>query len=246
MTPIGGYPGGKAGAGVYQTIINLIPPHELYVEPFVGGGAILLKKRPAPSIVIDADADVVQRWRKLAGRGPLAAVTVIHGDALRVLPELAIDKPGTFIYADPPYVRSVRRQPFRPIYRHELTDAQHRDLLSLLVAMVDARVMVSGYRSKLYDRALAHWRRIDFKAMTRGGPAIESLWINYPPPRELHDYAHLGSNFRERERIKRKTARWSRRLAEMPELERACVRRALELASPPPASVAASLQKKRA
>lgn len=92
--------------------------------------------------------------------------------------------------------------------------------------------MISGYRCALYDRALAHWRRIDFQAMTRGGPAIESLWLNYAPPRALHDYSHLGKNFRERERIKRKRDRWRRRLAAMPELERAAIRDALELASP--------------
>jgi DNA adenine methylase len=34
------YPGGKGGAGVYQTIINGMPRHEVYVEPFLGGGAV--------------------------------------------------------------------------------------------------------------------------------------------------------------------------------------------------------------
>lgn len=32
------YKGGKAGAGVYQQIINQIPPHDVYIEPFLGGG----------------------------------------------------------------------------------------------------------------------------------------------------------------------------------------------------------------
>jgi hypothetical protein len=41
------YPGGKNGAGVYKTIVNQIPPHEIYIEPFAGGGAVLLRKRPA-------------------------------------------------------------------------------------------------------------------------------------------------------------------------------------------------------
>jgi DNA adenine methylase len=41
------YPGGKNGAGVYQKIINLMPPHEVYIEPFLGGGAIMRLKRPA-------------------------------------------------------------------------------------------------------------------------------------------------------------------------------------------------------
>jgi hypothetical protein len=55
--------------------------------------------------------------------------------------------------------------------------------------------------------------------MTRGGPAEEWLFMNYPEPRALHDYRFLGANFRERERIKRKTERWRSRIASLPELE---------------------------
>ena len=32
------YPGGKNGAGVYQKIINLMPPHDRYFEPLGGRG----------------------------------------------------------------------------------------------------------------------------------------------------------------------------------------------------------------
>jgi hypothetical protein len=220
------YPGGKAGAGVYQTIINLMPPHELYVEPFVGGGAILLNKRPAPaSIVIDDDADVAARWQRCAGQGLFAGVIAIHGDARAVMAELELDRPGTLIYADPPYVPSTLKGPQR--YRKKFTEAQHRELLAYLTSLRHAAVMVSGYRCELYDKALAHWRRTDFKAMTRGGPAIESLWMNYAPPRELHDLSHVGLDFRQRERIKRKRARWLRRLKAMPDLERAIILSAL-------------------
>jgi site-specific DNA-adenine methylase len=60
------YPGGKNGAGVYQQLINLMPPHHTYIEPFLGSGAILRLKRPAQaSIGIDADADGVDRYREL-------------------------------------------------------------------------------------------------------------------------------------------------------------------------------------
>jgi DNA adenine methylase len=56
------YPGGKNGAGVYQTIINLIPPHPVYIEPFLGGGAILRLKHPAAlNIGIDLDAAAIAR-----------------------------------------------------------------------------------------------------------------------------------------------------------------------------------------
>ena len=64
--------------------------------------------------------------------------------------------------------------------------------------------------------------------MTRGGLAEECLWSNFPEPTELHDYRYLGEGFRERERIKRKTTRWTARLARMPLLERRCLLAALE------------------
>ena len=48
----------------------------------------------------------------------------------------------------------------------------------------------------------------------------ESLWMNYPPPQELHDYRFLGDDYRERERIKRKKARWITRLLSMSNIER--------------------------
>ena len=35
------YPGGKSGSGVYQQLINLMPPHKIYIEAFLGGGAIM-------------------------------------------------------------------------------------------------------------------------------------------------------------------------------------------------------------
>jgi D12 class N6 adenine-specific DNA methyltransferase len=54
------YPGGKNGAGVYQTIINQIPPHRVYIEAFAGSGAVLRHKRPAQiSYAIDRDPAVV-------------------------------------------------------------------------------------------------------------------------------------------------------------------------------------------
>ncbi|MGJ8626091.1 MAG: hypothetical protein ACSHXB_03935 [Sulfitobacter sp.] len=39
------YPGGKNGGGAYQRIINHMPPHRFYIEPFLGSGAVLRNKR---------------------------------------------------------------------------------------------------------------------------------------------------------------------------------------------------------
>jgi hypothetical protein len=76
------YPGGKNGAGVFQTIICLMPPHELYIEPFLGGGAIMRLKRPAAeNIGLDRHAGVIagfNEWRSRIVR-PDDATRLLHG-----------------------------------------------------------------------------------------------------------------------------------------------------------------------
>jgi DNA adenine methylase len=63
-----GYPGGKSGPGVYHRLINLMPAHAVYCEPFLGAGAIMRRKLPAPyNIGVDLDAAVIERWRSLIG-----------------------------------------------------------------------------------------------------------------------------------------------------------------------------------
>lgn len=240
------YPGGKSAPGVYQTIINLIPPHQVYIEPFLGAGAVLRMKTPAATnIGVDIDLAVIATFRQShppnttlyeifspstppPGQPPTArALTLIHGDALAYLASY----PWTgseFVYCDPPYLMEVRSSK-RKIYRHEFSSPeQHGQLLSLLKT-IQAAVMISGYPSTLYEQMLPDWSTITFCAVTRAGyVATERLWMNYPPPTLLHDYRYLGKNFRERERIKRRQHRWKRRLAMMPPLEKAALLLAIQ------------------
>lgn len=214
------YPGGKGGAGVHQKIINLIPEHETYIEPFLGAGNIVRKKKPArETFVLDLNGEQLDRMRPYLPAGSVA----INGDAARWL--AAREWTGReFVYCDPPYVHATRTC---MLYQHEMTDDQHVHLLSLLLT-VPAAVMVSGYRSELYADMLAGWRTIDFQAMTRGGMKTETLWLNYEPPAVPADLAFLGANYRERERIKRKKARWAAKLAKLPAAERAAIMEILQ------------------
>lgn len=53
------YPGGKGNC--YQQIINQIPPHEVYIEPFLGGGYVMKAKRPAAiNIGVELDRAVLR------------------------------------------------------------------------------------------------------------------------------------------------------------------------------------------
>ena len=216
------YPGSKGGAGVYQTIINNIPPHRTYIETHLGGGNILERKRPAArSIGIDIDQAVICKWQTLA----IPGLELHNGDSVEWLKARDFDG-SEFVYSDPPYVMDQRRG--GKIYRHEYDDADHIRLLDALAALPCA-VMVSGYRSQLYEHsAISKWRTIDFPAMTRGGLAVETIWMNYAAPAALHDLQYLGATFRDRERIKRKKQRWRKRLENLDPLEQSAIMECLQ------------------
>ena len=59
------YPGGKAGSGVYQTLINQIPPHDVYVSATAGHDAVLRYKVPAArNVAIDLDPEPLEWWSR--------------------------------------------------------------------------------------------------------------------------------------------------------------------------------------
>ena len=70
------YPGGKAAPGVYQTIINQIPPHHTYIEPFLGDGAVLRRIRPAArTIGVESDDQVLAtHWSEMLPGGNAESV----------------------------------------------------------------------------------------------------------------------------------------------------------------------------
>lgn len=220
------YHGGKGGAGVYQQIINLMPFHDTYIETCLGGGNILLRKRPARStIAIEIDSGSLAKFCGSLPPGwnagsddESSAVTFHNGDCLEYLRNYRWQG-GELIYADPPYLMSARKSQ-RPRYAVEWTDQDHSELLSLLQE-VPALVMLSGYPNALYDGALKGWHTHEFQASTRRGMATEKLWMNFDPATVLkHEYTYAGQNFRERERIKRKATRWVSNLARLQEPER--------------------------
>jgi len=65
--PVFSYYGGKAGLA--RTIAALLPPHDVYIEPFFGSGAVLFAKAPAlHEIANDLDGAVVNFFRVLRDR----------------------------------------------------------------------------------------------------------------------------------------------------------------------------------
>ena len=220
------YPGGKNVE--WRRVVNRIPPHRVYVEPFLGSGAVLRHKRAAErSIGLDTDPEAIGAVRAALGDRP--DVELRCDDGIDYLDGLAARRPGpaVCVYADPPYLPETRtkRIQYGP---HELTRDDHVRLLAI-VRRLGCRVLLSGYPSELYAEALVGWRVYQFRAMTRGGvPRTECLWMNYPEPAELHDPSQIGETWREREKYRKQQRRWRDRLRRMGPLQRQALLAAIE------------------
>ena len=198
------YPGGKGLS--FRQLINLMPPHEVYIETHLGGGSAMRKKRPAiRNIGIEANPDVVNKWKETEQ----VDFELIHDDALEYLSGYPFQG-NELLYCDPPYLRELRRSQ-KKIYKYDYTVKQHIDFLEFIKTL-PCMVMISGYYSELYANALSDWQTFNFQATIRKKTSTEWIWMNYTHPIQLHDYRYLGDNHRQREQLKRKTQRWQKRL----------------------------------
>lgn len=213
-----GYLGSKGASGAYQTIIANMPAHDVYIEAFLGTGIIANRKAPAMrAIGVEIDRDTIADFT------PEHPIELINQDVLSFLREFEFDDAAnTFIYADPPYLLETRTSSKR--YRHEFTVAQHRELLTLFQALTlqGVKIMLSGYPNALYDDTLTEWRSHKFRVMTRGGVRTEKIWMNYEAD-SAHWSTYAGKNFTERQRIKRKAARWAKNFHALEEGEKIAI-----------------------
>lgn len=91
------------------------------------------------------------------------------------------DSPATLFYIDPPYPHEVRHDgsESKELYRHEMTEDDHRELADVLFS-VKGMVVISGYPCDLYDEDLyAGWHRVTRNALADGArKRTEVLWMN--------------------------------------------------------------------
>lgn len=124
-------------------------------------------------------AYAVRYWNELPEALSLMAarlkeVQIEHKPAIELI--RAFNHGNVLMYIDPPYVLSTRS---RKQYRHEMMDSEHEELLQVLCGS-QAKVMLSGYDCKLYDRYLSGWRKVWIPARAQNSlPRTETLWMNY-------------------------------------------------------------------
>lgn len=206
------YPGGKGKC--YQRLINLMPPHQVYIESHLGGGAVMRHKKVASrNIGIDLDPKVLARWRL---ERQMQGYELYEADAVQFLESFDFQG-GELVYADPPYVLSTRRQ--AKIYSYEYSDHDHQRLLDVLTTL-PCKVMLSGYDNEFYRARLSDWRKVSFTAKTHVGVREECVWLNFPQETQLHDARYLGDTFRERQSTQRRQERLRSRIERMSPIER--------------------------
>lgn len=108
----------------------------------------------------------------------LSGVVVENRDACAVMEQH--DSSKTLHYVDPPYLPETRSNLAHSpqAYAHEMTADQHVSLLTF-VQELSGMVVLSGYRSALYNDALTGWRRVECLALADGAKErTEVLWLN--------------------------------------------------------------------
>ncbi|MCY3878975.1 MAG: DNA adenine methylase [Rhodobacteraceae bacterium] len=107
----------------------------------------------------------------------LQRVQIENAPAIEVIQRYDTD--NTVFYVDPPYVHKARGD--SAAYGYEMTDGDHETLAEVLKT-ARGRVVLSGYRTDLYDQHYRHWRRVDAEERICHSvrkPRQESVWLNF-------------------------------------------------------------------
>ncbi len=90
------------------------------------------------------------------------------------------DKKDTLFYLDPPYLMSGRSSSHK--YKHELNDEDHMRMIEHLNNLKDAKYILSGYPTELYEHHLNYKHACCSIARTHvNSERIEKLWMNFQP-----------------------------------------------------------------
>jgi len=147
-------------------------------QSFGGGG---LDRQCGWRFGVKSRRTAITDWNKTAHLWQIAErlrpVQIECGDALKV--SVQCDTEDTLHYWDPPYVHSTRPhgENFRG-YRYEMTNEQHIKMAETAHGL-KGKVIISGYRSDLYEELFGSWRRIDIESRAvNNKKRIECIWVS--------------------------------------------------------------------
>lgn len=172
------------------------------------------KERAGIEIGLDIDSNVLGR-SDLIRKG----INLIHDDGISYLEKYPFEG-HEVVYCDPPYLPITRKR--ASVYRHDLSENDHLRFLDV-ISKLNAKILISGYDNQIYREYLKGWNVYSFSSKAHDGIRQEYLWYNYDVPSKLHDYRYLGSNFRERQTIRRRLQRIQSRLSSLSTHERSFI-----------------------
>ena len=100
-----------------------------------------------------------------------------------------------------------------------LSDKLHEEFLTAVLAK-DTNFMISTRPNELYDIMLKTWRKKTMITRDRRGNATEVVYMNYEPPKLLHQYDMLGDDYVERQHLNRVRTRFANKLSRVDEYTR--------------------------
>ncbi len=158
---------------------NLERARRFAVKCWMGFGSGNLYKNGFKSGQQKRSPNPAKAWDELTETIKLAAER-LKGVQIENLPATELiqryNTKDVFIYADPPYLHGTRK---KYLYRHEMTDEDHEELLNMLVEH-PGKVLLSGYDNDLYNDILCRWRKVKKDTLAEGGrKRTETLWMNY-------------------------------------------------------------------
>lgn len=92
------------------------------------------------------------------------------------------DKKDWFFYLDPPYHHSTRTS---VRYNVDMNNEEQEEFLDTVIACKHAKIIISGYDCKEYDRLIENgWRKESWEVNTQSSKResktkIETVWMNY-------------------------------------------------------------------
>ncbi len=189
------YIGNKDFSNVIHFLVNRLPKSERYFSLFYGSGGL------EKSIYTAAAHFICAEKNPDCKKYETSMSTIEYYDYKDLLEENVFTQED-FVFADPPYMFSTRRDA-RKYYKFEFDLNDHIEFLNYMISL-PCRIMITHPECDLYNEYLKDWKRVDLKYMTQQGWFTDSVYMNYEPDEmELLNYDCLGNDFVDRQRIKR-------------------------------------------
>lgn len=161
------------------------------VKCWMGFGCSNLYKNGFRSSQQSRSPETTKDWNSLGERIIAANKRLKHAQIEHLPATELIKRYGTkdvFMYLDPPYLFGTRK---KYLYKHEMTDEEHVDLLELVVKH-PGRFLISTYDNEIYEFYLKGWKKVSKEVTAEAGvKRKETLYMNYEISMTIEDYLNM-------------------------------------------------------